>query len=1157
MKLTFFLCLFAFLQVSASSLAQKISLYKNKATLKETLDEIRVQSGYNIFYDATLIKDAHRVSVHLQNVPLEEALKKCLAGQNLNFVIKQNTIIITPLADKVEQSQQRVKISGLVVDDKKEPLIGVTVRVKGTNIGAVTGMDGRYTIDVPTQNSTLVFTYLGFATQEIRADRAVIDVTLMPDASVLNEVVAIGYQTIKRKDLTGASASVSGKDLSTVPVTTAAQALTGRAAGVNVVTQSGAPGAPVNVIIRGGTSITQSSEPLYIVDGFQMPDALRNVDINDIESIDVMKDASATAIYGARGSNGVILITTKSAKSGKTQVSFNSYMGVERLGKKLPTLNALDYAKYQYEFQVLGGNEGRWASYFGGDIAAPDFYNQAYNRINNEYGSRSTIDWQDAVFGGSASTQNHNLNINGGTEKTRFMLSYNNTSQNGIIDKFGYAKNGVRLKLNHELFKGVRADVNTHFLDSKLEGGGSLGGALKMTILQPATGGIRYTDAQLTGADVSNDMLAVDSQYDIYNPIITNDAVTDVDKLRQLVANAGLEFDFTKNLKFRSAGSYQWRQRREDYWDDGRTRTAQNNLGPYGSRNNSEGFNWQITNTLDWGRDFSGHQLNALLGQETVYSENLNLNNSYFEFPRNNFGLDNVSMASNNKNTYGSGRGRSGIVSFFGRGSYSYKGRYTANFTLRADGSSKFSEGNRWGYFPSVAAAWRISDEKFMSGQKVINNLKLRFGYGTSGNNNIGDNMYATDYGADSYAIGDANFPTLVPSDILGNPRVSWEKIISSNLGLDVDVFNSRLSMAIDLYNNESNDLLIRNRIASSTGYNYQFQNIGAIRNRGVELVLNSNNIRSKDVKWNTSFNIGFNRSKVLSIYGQDDEDFFYQNYESRVDYLVQVGKPLGQMYGYKYDGVYTTDDFIQNTDGTYKLKDGVPRAKSNSNGTNVKPGDVKYVPTAGETDSKGNPVWSTNDRTVIGNAQPKFQGGFTNTFGYKGFDLSVFMNFTVGNDIFNMSSQRFIGPYLPNQNTLQVMNNRFILVDPATGRETTSLARLAELNPQQYDKKAMWSLHADNRIAITDALDYYVEDGSFLRIGTVTLGYTLPKSLSQRAKINNARVYFTLNNLHTFTSYSGYDPEVAANASLLTMGVDNSAYPRAKTVVFGLNLTL
>jgi TonB-linked SusC/RagA family outer membrane protein len=1056
----------------------------------------------------------------------------------------------------ISAAQSRVVTGTVTEKGGGYTLPGVTVAVKGGGQGAQTNNSGVYKINVPESGTvTLVFSSIGYKTFEATVPAALmLNVQLEGTANALDEVVAIGYASVKRKDLTGSSVSVSNDELRLAPVTTAAQALTGKAAGVSVVTQSGAPGADINIVVRGGATITQGSAPLYIVDGFQMDNALREVDINDIESIDVLKDASATSIYGSRGSNGVVLITTKSAKKGKTEVAYNGYYGIETLGKKLPVLDVPDYVKYQYEFQVLAGKESNWASYFGGDITSPTFYTGAYNRINADYGNKQGIDWQDLVFGGKATSQNHNINISSGTDKTKFMLSYNNTGQNGILAKHDYLKNGLRIKINHEIMKGVRTDFNTNFQDTRVSGGGSLGGALKMSILQPVTGGKQYTNEQLIGTDVSESMLAYDSQYDIYNPIITNDATTSTAYNRQFTGNGGVEFDITKDIKFRTSGSYLWRQSRSDYWDDGRTRTAQNNGGPYGSRNNSEKYTWQVTNTLNLAHSFNKHEVGLLLGEEVNYSQSINLNNSYYQFPKNNFGLNDVSQATNIKNTYDSGLSRYSLSSFFGRGSYSYLGRYIANFTLRADGSSKFGPANRWGYFPSASAAWRISDENFMKKQNVVSNLKLRVGYGTAGNNDIDDYMYVTSYGSSSYAINKANFQTLVPGGVVGNPDVKWEKTVSTNIGVDADFFNSRISLTADVYNNESNNLLIQNRIPASSGYTTQFQNIGAIRNRGLEFVLNSVNVHSKSFKWNTSFNIAFNRSKVLAIYGQGDNDNFISNYDSRIDYLIKVGAPLGQFYGYKYAGVYTTNDFNQNADGTYALKNGVPRSKA-ANAANVKPGDVKYVTTTGQKDAAGNPVWSADDRTVIGNAQPKYQGGITNTFNYKGFDLTVFMNFTVGNQIFNMNSQRFIGPYLPNQNTLTVMNSRFTLIDPATGKQTTNLNTLAALNPQQFDPKAMWSLHADNKIAITDALDYYLEDGSFLRVSTITFGYSIPKPVLSKIKLKNVRLYCTLNNIHTFSKYKGYDPEVSATSSLLTAGVDNSAYPRAKSVVFGLNV--
>ena len=1052
-------------------------------------------------------------------------------------------------------AQTRI-VKGTVKDAQGLEVIGATISVPGTKIAAVTDINGNYSIEVPANAKQMKVNYIGFSDATITiSNRNSIDFVLAEDEQMLDEVVAIGYQKVRKADLTGATSSVGAEDLASRPVATAAQALAGKAAGVNIVSQSGAPGADINITVRGGTSITQSTKPLYIVDGFEMEDALQQIDINDIETIDIMKDASSTAIYGARGANGVIIITTKNGKAGKTQVNYNAYYSWNWLGKKLDLLNTLDYVKYEYELQTLAGNEANFASFYGGDVNASDFYTGAYNRINSDYANRAGVDWQDAVFGSTGFSMNHNLSVSGGNEKTKYLLSYNYTGEDGILSKHGLYKNSIRLKLNHELWKGVRFDFSTSFQNTRVEGGGSMAGSLKNVILQPATGGVRFTDDQLLNEDLSEEMMAIDSQYDIDNPLINNSSIDNSSYRRLWTTNAGIEFDFLKYFTWRTAGSYTWCQTRSDYWDNGLTRSAKNNGGPYGSRDNSERSTYQITNTLDWVREFGLHHINLLLGHEVYHLGNLNLDNEYHNFPDANFGLNNVTMAK--PYSWSSGISNRTLVSFFGRTSYNWNERYLFTATLRTDGSSKFGKGHKWGWFPSASAAWRITEESWMkSTSNWLSNLKLRVGFGTTGNDNIDNNMYATDYGAGYYTNGTEVISTLVPGGTVGNSEIEWEKTTTINIGLDFGLFKGRLNGSIDLYNNKSENLLIQNKIPTSTGYSYQYQNLASVRNRGLEITLNSTNIRTKDFTWTTDFNIAFNKNKVLKLYGDDDaNNYMVQSYDSRMWFYIAEGQPLGQFYGYKTAGVYTTDDFTQNADGTYKIKDGVPSLKGATR-SSIKPGDVKYVCTANQTDKDGNPVWSTDDRTVIGNANPDFVGGMNNTIRYKGFDLSVFLTFSVGGDVFNMNKQRYIGPYLPNQNTLACMADRFTLIDPTTGKETKDLARLAVLNPNQYSKSQIWSVHADNKIAISDPLDVYIEDGSYLRFTTITLGYTFPKAWMQKVHVQNMRIYTTLNNIATITGYDGFDPEVSASSSALTPGIDNSAYPRSKSFVIGMNLT-
>lgn len=1082
-----------------------------------------------------------------------------LTMRGVGSTLRRSAVVIA-LAAALTAAAQQHTVSGTVVDETGEPVVGASVMVAGTQIGVATDINGRFTLKNISDKAKLRFSYVGYGSQEVSTSgKSTFNITLAPEAAMLDEVVAIGYATVRRKDLTAATASVGGKELAKMPVTTAAQALTGKAAGVNVITQSGAPGADINITVRGGTSITQGTEPLYIVDGFKMEKGLQNVDINDIETIDVMKDASATAIYGSAGANGVILITTKSGKSGKSEVNYNGYVSFSRLGKKLDLLNVEDYVKYQYEFQSLRGNLDSFTSIFGGDINAKDFYTGAYSRIANEYGSRAGIDWQDEVFGRTGVAQTHNVNVTGGNERTSFMASYNYTGEEGIMAKHNFAKNSVRMKLRHKLWDNVRFDMATSLQSTTTEGGGSLGGNLKQTILQPVTGGVRWTNEQLLGSDLANEFEAMPggTNYDANNPILVNNSVDSKRFNRMATVNAGVEIDILKGLMWRTAGSYSWTHVRNDMWDMGNTKTALANNSPfgYGSRDNTEKANWQITNTLNYNFDIAEkHHVNLLAGQETTYWENLSTENEYHSFPDGNFGLNDVSMGT--PYTWTSSKSRVGIVSLFGRVSYSYLSRYIVNATMRADGSSKFARGRKWDSFPSVSAAWRLTEEEFMAPfRPYFDNIKIRAGFGVAGNNNIENNMYATTYGSGHYGNGASDYITYVPGTILGNALLTWEKTNTVNAGVDVSMFNGRLNVSADAYNNESKNLLIKNQIPSSTGYTHQYQNLASIRNRGVEIVISATPVATRDFRWTTDLNYAFNKSKVLTIYGNEENESFLQDYQSRMGFLIEAGKPLGQFFGLQYDGIYTTDDFDQLADGTYMLKAGVPSLKGFSRKA-VRPGDAKYVPVKGETDKDGNPVWSVNDRTVIGNAAPKLIGGWNNTFQYKGFDLTVFMNFVYGNDVFNMSTQRFIGPYLPNQNSLSTMANRFTLIDPATGAVTTDLARLAELNPGQYGSDIMWNISENNKTAISDHSSKYIEDGSYLRLNTITLGYTLPRNLVKKAYISNLRVYATANNIHTFTNYTGYDPEVSATSSALTPGIDNSSFPRAKSWVLGLNLS-
>lgn len=715
------------------------------------------------------------------------------------------------------------------VRDAVDVVIGASVTVKGnSSIGTITDMDGKFRISVPSSARDLVIKFIGYDDAVIRLGTPTdYKVTLKESSVMLEEVVAIGYAKVKRKDLTGAISSVGGKELANVPVTTAMQALQGKAAGVNIVTESGAPGAGANITIRGGMSLTQSTEPLYIVDGFEMGSALDNIDINDIESIDVLKDASSTAIYGARGSNGIILITTKSGKKGKTQVSYNTYFSFDKLAKKLDLMsNVEDFVKYQYEFAELTGITPTWSAFYDDGMAtdATGFYTGVYDRIHERYADASSIDWQDEVFGGYAMTQSHNVNISTGTEKTQVMLSYNYNGQDGLLANHSANKSAFRAKINSELYKGIRLDVNAMFNNKSVDGGGSYSG-MKYVLRQPISGGTYFTRDQMLTEQTYVDFRGAESSYTASNPLIQNEASTSNKRSRMFSVNAGLEFDFLKHFTYRIAGSYRWNSSKSTSFSDERSTgylMDPVNTGMTGSIGNSESYSYQITNTLNYNQTFAKkHKVNLLLGHEVSYSEDESNSISVKQMPYPNHGIDDISLG--NVEEKKSGHGHSGIVSAFLRANYTFDERYLLTATLRADGSSKFAKGHQWGVFPSASVAWRISEESFWKENRindVVNSLKLRVGYGTTGNNGVGSFSYRTNVSLTSYPMNNVmTNPAYVLGTQLGNPELKWETQVATNVGLDVSLFNSRVNLTAEWYNNQANDLLLNCVVPSSTGY--------------------------------------------------------------------------------------------------------------------------------------------------------------------------------------------------------------------------------------------------------------------------------------------------------------------------------------------------
>jgi len=971
----------------------------------------------------------------------------------------------------------------------------------------------------------------------------------------IEEVVVIGYGKVKKSDLTGSVSSVSAKDLAATPAMNALQALQGRAAGLNIVTAGGAPGAGANVTVRGGSSITQSTDPLYIVDGFQLDNALNVINPNDIESIDILKGASAIAIYGARGSNGIIVIKTKSGKKGRMVINYNTFMSFDMLSKKLDMVsNPEQYVKYQYELAQLQGKTTQWSNVFDNSLGTdtPGFYAGAFQRIANRYGSAAAVDWQDKMLGGTGVTQSHNLNVSVGNEKTQAFISYNYNKQDGLLQNFSETRNSLRANINSELYKGVRVDFNTMFTNNSLNGGGAYSG-MKKILLQPITGGTLFTQDQLFNTQTFPDFSALDSGFDTENPYIETQASTSNKRTRTFIANAGIEFDILKNFTWRTAGQYSWINTKSTTFSDRNSRaylTDPINTGINGNIANGESYRYQITNTLTYNKTFGEkHKVNALIGNEIWYEESESNSMRLIKFPYPNFGLDDIATATVSDKD--SDRDSNSLLSYFARANYNYDNRYLLTATIRADGSSKFKKEYRWGYFPSVAGAWRISQESFWQDhkiEKIVNDFKLRIEYGVTGNNGVANNLWRTNVLLTDYPINNTQgYPAYVTSNSWGNPPLQWEELRTTNIGVDLAFFNNRIKLTSEWYNNNVSKMLLESLLPVSTGYSKQYQNIGSMRNRGMEFTLNTVNLKSENFRWTTDVNISFNKSRVLSLEsGTLNKTFSVGGSRTgMVTYYATVGQELGDMYGYVYQGVYTTDDFTQNADGSLSLKPGVVKPASGT----PKPGDMKFAADNAAGDQ------FTRKMQKIGNGTPDFIGGISNNFTYKGFDLGIFMKFSVGNDIYNATKQS-LSPYAMFQNVpSEFGNNYYHLIDPNTGLATTNLVRLKELNPDEGSR--LWSLSNTNTANIAYPSSYYVEDGSYLRIAQITLGYSFPKEFLSKVMLTNARIYFTMNNVATITGYSGYDPEVsAASGVAVTPGYDSSTYPRSRSYVLGLNLT-
>ncbi len=1011
---------------------------------------------------------------------------------------------------------QTKTVSGTVFDPDGEPIIGASVTVVGTSTGVATDIDGNFTIPNVADNAKIRISYIGYKPTELSvAGQSKFEVKLQEDSNVLDEVVAIGYATVKRSDLTGAASSVGAKELVNVPATTAAQALQGKAAGVNITTAGGAPGASSQITVRGGMSITQSSAPLYIVDGFEMSDALSNISVNDIETIDVLKDASATAIYGARGSNGIILITTKSAQKGKTKVDYNAFVSFDHMSKKMKMLdNAVDYATYQYDYGMFTGNSSNYARIFDNDMGFDDpaFNSGAYSRIAERYAGRRVIDWQDEVFSGSAFTQSHNVSIATGTDKSQILVSYNFNGQDGAIKNHDYKNNSIRTRINTELWKGIRFDMNALYTNTDTHGGGSYSG-MTSVLQSPIMGGTYFTEDELINTQTRLILNGLNTNYGATNQLIENAAVV-TRKVQNLYSvNGGIEIDLPYGLVWRTAGSYKYSDGKSTKFADENSYNylVGNASGMEGSIEYKQNTNWQITNTLRWSHTFNKvHRLDLLAGQEVTHAESEGMKVELAQFPNPNFGLDDISNTTvTSKKTSHS---HSGIVSVFGRANYNYDDRYLLTATIRTDGSSKFARGHRWGVFPSAAAAWRISQEQFFLASplaSVFDNLKLRVGYGVTGNCNIDSYLYTTAITQTTYPFdSDDKNMAYVPSTRLGNPDLKWETLHATNIGLDMSLINGRVNFTVDWYNNQVNDLLMECEIPSSTGYKTQFQNMGKMRNRGWEFALNTVNIVNRDFQWTSALNLSFNRNKVISLAN------------GAID--PETGRPIEMQY-------FTASGCLGMGGGpAVRLYEGGTMGDLYSN-LRLRQSPNGYVWTDPQT---GKVQLETVDYFKVGSLLPKFNMGWTGTLGYKDLVLSWAVTGRFGGNVVS-DTQAVIDRYGVSQVSADA---RLAGGVPVPGNGTVDAQNYYETISQAPGT-------------------YYIYDATNVRLADLTLSYTFPRAMLKN--IADLTLSLTGKNLWMIYCKAPFDPEsTSSTTNNFYQGVDYFQQPSMRTYGFNVKLT-
>lgn len=1106
MKLTTFLILLLTLNVFADSYAQttKITMAMEQATVKEVIEQIENETEFYFMlkYDEHLMNK--HVNVTFNDADINDVLSQLFDADKYKYEIIDRYIAVTPIAENEMVVEDQSSIKGTVTDESGEPLPGVTIVVKGTTRGTVSDFDGNYSLTSISPTDVIQFSFVGMLSQEVEVGaQSEINITLKADAIGLEEVVAIGYGTIKKSDITGSVSSVKVDELQEGVTTSVDQMLFGKSAGVNVVQSSGEPGGGISINIRGASSVNAGNSPLYVIDGLPIDNSrpvssgsidafggnrsprnpLASINPSDIESIEVLKDASATAIYGSRGANGVIMITTKSGKNENMKVSYQGYLGIQNRSRKLDLLNAEEYKTVMNEIIAAGG--GNEESIVG-DIA------------NGGLGT----DWQDEINNANALVHDHQLSFSGGTPKTSYYISLNYMDQEGIMKNTDFSRYGARINLKSDLtdkfnigFNATGTYTQDHFIANGFginEHAGPLYSAYNFDPTLPV-----FDD---NGDYALSPFLTVD------NPVAVSEGMSSESNTNRMMASMYGEYHFTSDLyaKLNIGGDFVNESRKS--FINGLTKEGRNN-GGVASNQNVEKSNYLVEGTIHYSKTFDIHSISAMAGTTYQRFVTNGLSNVAKGFPNESLGANNLGIGDQSTFEISNFLTGNRLASYIGRVNYSLNDKYLLTATIRADGSSRFGTNNKFGYFPSTAFAWKASNEDFIKSVDYISNLKVRASWGQTGNQEIGNFPSLSTFGEGGTAIWNGSQVTGTAPLRIPNPDLKWETTEQIDFGVDFGLFEGRVNGSVDYFRKKTTDMLLYLPIPQSTGFSSILSNVGRIDNRGWELSLNTVNVTSQDFSWRTDFTFTTMQNEVKELGGISEiiVGAGYTHVEQVA--IIKPGLPLNSYYGYEVDGVWQVgDDYSQFTE-------------------DYQPGDLKYV------DQDGDGVITDKDRVVLGNSFPDFQWSMGNTFNYKDFSLFVFIEGVQGVDMLN-------GNVIDNYFPINFRRNKIAEI---------YLNRWTPDNPTNEYPSFVDPLKFGRKVANSNTL----LDASYVRLKTVRLSYNLPRI---NKFIKSGQVYVTGENLYTITDYIGLDPAVNPNNNA-NFRIDFNAYPTARTLIFGVKL--